>query len=73
MKPFSELTIADLELKAAQLTHQAAKLREEQATMTATSPSAGAVARRLVRVSARAAEYRMLLGFAQEYGKQATE
>lgn len=64
-KPFSELTLADLRLKGAQLERRAAALRAEQRASVPTSPTSLARSREIREVALQATEYRRLLDYAE--------
>lgn len=55
------LTLQELRLRHAQLSHQAEKLRQEQRSIPALSPRASALARKVRDVQARADDYAAIL------------
>lgn len=69
--PFSELTLAELRKKAAELSERAARLRCEQAVTVPTTPKAGALGRAVRSAAAQASEYAALVRFAEERNEAA--
>lgn len=57
----SPMTVRELELKRAQLAHQAERLRQEQRSLPALSARASALARKVRDVQARADDYAAIL------------
>jgi hypothetical protein len=55
------MTVQELRLRHAQLSHQAERLRQEQRSIPALSPRASALARKVRDVQARADDYATIL------------
>jgi len=60
-EPVNKLTVAELELRRAQLTERAEKLRARQRATVPTTPTASALARDIRETQGRADDYAALL------------